>query len=234
MHNTMKHSHFLELLLPLQDPGYKFFHQKLIPNIDPDRILGIRTPMLRKLSASLFSNRHEDVLEYLQQVPHYYYEENNLHAFFIERIRDYHECMKQTEDFLPYIDNWACCDSFSPKVFKKHPQEVIAKVLCWLQSPHEYTVRYGIGVLLSNYLDTEFRPEFLDLVANIRFDAYYVKMMQAWYFSFALIKHFEESISIFTTGRLDRFTHNKALQKAIESYRIAEERKNYLKTLKQR
>ncbi len=216
----------------MADHDYKQFHKKLIPTVSEDKIIGIRTPLLRKLAKNLYKDNRDLSLAFLQTLPHYYYEENNLHAFIIEQIQEYNECMVQTERFLPYIDNWATCDSFSPKIFKKNHEAVYAKILQWLESKHCYTIRYGMGLLLSNYLDAHFKAYDLELVANLKTEEYYVKMMQAWYFSFALIKQYDASIHYFTTQHLDKFTHNKSIQKAIESRRISHELKDYLRSLR--
>ena len=165
-------------------------------------------------------------------LPHRYFEENNLHAFLIANMTDFNAVVRETEAFLPFIDNWATCDSFAPPVFKKHPNAVYQKVLQWIQSEHTYTVRYAIGLLLSNYLDEQFQPEMLELVSNVKSEEYYVNMMIAWYFSFALIKQYDAALPYLERQTLAPFTHNKTIQKAIESRRISPEIKNYLRTLK--
>lgn len=217
-------------LFEKQDPGYKAFHEKLIPTVETERVIGVRIPDLRKM-AKTFSKTPE-AREYLQILPHYYYEENNLHAFLIENLRDYEEVMEQTETFLPYIDNWATCDSFSPKIFRKHPEEVYQKVLEWLKSEHVYTVRYGIGILMGNYLDEFFCPEMAELVAGIVSDEYYVNMMCAWYMATALAKQEKTILPYLTERRLSSWVHNKTIQKAVESRRISPELKEYLRTIR--
>lgn len=216
-------------LLALRDEKYREFHKKLVPNIDEDRIIGIRVPALRNYAKTLAKQGGE---AYLDILPHHYIEENNLHAFLICGIRDFDEAMRRTEEFLPHIDNWATCDSFMPKVFKKHPDAVYERVKEWLKSEKVYTVRYGLVTLLNNYLDDEFRPEMLELSAGIRSDEYYISMALAWYFSIALVKQYDAALPYITEHRLEKWTHNKAIQKAIESYRVSPERKEYLRGLK--
>ncbi len=218
-----------ERLFSLRDEKYKDFQCKLIPTIAAERVIGIRVPVLRAFAKRLSD---EEAKAFLAALPHEYYDENNLHAFLIERISDYEEAMRRTEEFLPHIDNWATCDLFSPKVFRKHPQAVYEKVLAWLQSKHPYTVRYGIGALLKHFLDEEFRQEMLDVVASVRSEEYYVKMMVAWYFATALIKQREATLPVILERRLEPWTHNKAIQKAIESRRIDAETKSRLRSLK--
>lgn len=216
-------------LFALRDKKYRDFHKKLVPTVDEARIIGIRVPELRKY-AKAFPTQDKDA--YLDLLPHRYIEENNLHAFLICGIKDFDEAMSRTEAFLPYIDNWATCDSFMPKVFKKHPDAVYAKVKEWLQSEHTYTLRYALVTLLNNFLDEEFRPEMLDLAAGLRSEEYYINMAIAWYFSIALVKQYDAALPYIRSRRLDRWVHNKAIQKAIESYRISTETKAYLRSLK--
>ena len=219
-------------LLQLQDLKYKDFHKKLIPTVNEETIIGIRTSELRKLAKELYNNKEKSVEVFLEDLPHKFYEENNLHAFIIENIKDYEESILLTEKFLPYIDNWATCDSFSPKIFKKYPEQVYEKIKIWINSDKEYTVRYAIGVLLSNYLDNEFKEEMLELVSNIRSEKYYINMMIAWYFATALAKQYEKTVKYLENKNLDPWVHNKSIQKAVESRRISESKKMYLKTLK--
>ena len=216
-------------LFALRDEKYREFHKKLVPTVDEERIIGIRVPELRKYAKELAKQEGE---VYLDLLPHHYIEENNLHAFLICGIKDFGEAMRRTEEFLPYIDNWATCDSFMPKVFKKHPDEVFEKVKERLKSERVYTVRYGLVTLLNNFLDGEFRPEMLELAAGIRSGEYYINMAIAWYFSIALVKQYAAALPYILEQRLDKWTHNKAIQKAIESYRVSPERKEYLRGLK--
>lgn len=219
-----------EDLFAMQDEGYKEFHKKLIPTVDSDRIIGIRTPQLRKYAKNLAKLPEKEV--FLSVLPHTYYEENNLHAFLIECIKDYEEAMTQTERFLPYIDNWATCDSFSPKVFRKHPREVYKKAEEWIHHRETYTIRYGVGILMENYLEEEFQPEMLKLVSEIQSEEYYVNMMCAWYMATALAKQRDWTLPYLEEKKLSLWVHNKTIQKAVESRRIDKELKTYLKTLK--
>lgn len=217
-------------LFVLADPNYKAFHAKLIPNVPPERIIGIRTPILRKF-AKAFAKTPE-AAKFLQQLPHTYYEENNLHAFIIETIRDYDTAMEETERFLPYIDNWATCDMFSPKAFQKHPNAVYTKIQNWLQSEHTYIVRYGIVQLMNSFLDTHFAPEMLELVCAACCEEYYINMAIAWYFATALVKQYDAVLPYLLEHRLSVWVHNKTIQKAMESRRIDTAQKAFLRTLK--
>lgn len=193
-------------------------------------MIGIRTPELRKLAKRCAYTPEAD--EFLKILPHRYFEENNLHGFLIETIRDYDTAIDALEAFLPYIDNWATCDLMSPKVFKKHLPQLYEKIKVWMQSDRTYTVRFGIGMLMSHYLDDAFLPEMPKLVATIRSEEYYINMMIAWYFTTALVKQPDAVIPFIEERRMEKWTHNKAIQKAIESYRISDDTKAYLRTLK--
>lgn len=217
-------------LLALQDLKYRDFQRKLIPTVDPDTVIGVRTPQLRALAKELAGTA--EAAEYIKRLPHRYYDENNLHGFLIEKIRDYDAAVAAVEAFLPYVDNWATCDLISPKVFKKHLPELLERIRAWLGSGEVYTVRFGIGMLMSFYLDDAFSPEYPELVAGVRSEEYYVNMMIAWYFATALAKRWDAALPYIVQRRLDRWTHNKAIQKALESYRITDAQKAYLRTLK--
>ncbi|WP_428770839.1 DNA alkylation repair protein [Treponema sp. HNW] len=219
-------------LFSFRDEAYKAFNKKLVPTIDEKTMIGIRTPVLRTFAKSFFKAEPDEAQAFMSVLPHTYFEENNLHAFFVEQIRDFDLCLAKTEAFLPFIDNWETCDLFSPPVFKKHPGAVYERILVWFKSKHCYTVRYALGLLLANYLDSEFKPEMLERAAAVKSDEYYIKMMVAWYFSFALIKQYDTAIPYIQNRRLEPFTHAKAIQKAVESTRIPAETKAYLKTLK--
>lgn len=219
-------------LFAMQDLSYRDFHSKLMPTIDKETIIGIRTPQLRKF-AKEFAKTDEGE-QFLNNLPHQYYEENNLHGFLLEMEKDYDKLVEKLDKFLPYVDNWATCDMMRPKVFKKHLSELLVKVEEWLASERVYTVRYGIGMLLSYYLDEQFDMKYLEMVAKIRSDEYYINMMIAWYFATALAKEYEVTLPYIENQRLDVWTHNKAIQKAIESYRITEEQKKYLRTLRRK
>lgn len=219
-----------EELLSMQDLPYREFHAKLMPTVDKDRVIGIRVPVLRKYAKTLA--KESEICEFLDALPHEYFEENNVHGFIIEQIRDYQKCLAETEKFLPYINNWATCDMMSPKIFKKHKEELLTAVRRWIASEETYTVRYGVGMLMQHYLDEDFREEYPELVSEIRSEEYYVNMMRAWYFATALAKQYEAVLPYIKEQRLDVWTHNKAIQKACESYRITPEQKVYLRTLK--
>ena len=178
--------------------------------------------------------KEEGIEHFLQELPHLYFEENQLQAFIISDMKDYAECLKATETFLPLVDNWATCDQMSPKIFKKHRKELLSSIVTWLPATHEYTVRFGIGMLMEHFLDEDFDEKCLKLVANIRREEYYIQMMQAWYFATALVKQYPAALPYLQEQRLNKWTHNKTIQKAVESYRITDEQKAYLKTLKRK
>jgi len=217
-------------LFALKDDGYRAFQCKLMPTVDPGTVIGVRTPELRKLAKELADT--PEAAEFVKLLPHEYYEENNLHGFLIERIKDYDECIAAVDAFLPYVDNWATCDLMSPKAFKKRLPELYEKIKEWTASGETYTIRFGVEMLMSFYLDEHFKAEYLDLAASIRSNEYYVNMMLAWYFATALAKQYETTLPYIENKRLDTWAHNKAIQKAVESYRITDEQKRYLKTLK--
>lgn len=218
-------------LFARQDTGYRDFHSKLVPTLDKDAIIGIRTPVLRAYAKELAK---QDVSAFLEDLPHRYYDENCLHAFLIEQIKDFDQCMAALERFLPYIDNWATCDLLAPKVFKKHPDAVYAACLRWLESDYTYTVRFGVVTLMKWFLDADFRPELLEKAAALRTEEYYINMAVAWLFAEALAKQYDAALPYLLDHRLDTWTHNKAIQKAVESRRISDETKAYLKTLKRK
>lgn len=217
-------------LWEMQDVGYKDFHAKLIPTVAPEAIIGVRTPELRGYARKLAKD--PQISDFLAQLPHQYYDENNVHAFVVEQIKDYGECLAQTERFLPYIDNWATCDMMAPKVFAKHKAELLESVQRWIASSETYTIRYGVGMLMRFYLEEDFRQEYLQWVADISSEEYYVNMMRAWYFATALAKQYQAVIPYLEEKRLDDWTHNKAIQKACESYRVTAEQKKHLRGLK--
>lgn len=221
-----------EKLFALQDVSYKEFHCKLMPTVDPDTVIGVRTPMLRSLAKQV--EKEEDIQTFMEQLPHQYYEENNLHGFLIERIKDYDACIQALDKFLPYVDNWATCDLMSPKVFARHLPELLEKIKAWMASEETYTIRFGIEMLMRFYLDEEFLPEYLEMVADIQTEEYYVQMMIAWYFATALAKQPEAALPYIEQNRLSVWIHNKSIQKAVESRRIDDSTKKYLKTLKRK
>ncbi len=217
-------------LFKLQDKKYGEFQTKLIPTASPDTFIGVRTPDLRNLAKRIVKeNSYKD---FLKELPHYYFDENQLHAFIISEIKDYDECLNYINEFLPYVDNWATCDQMSPKIFKKHPDKLIGQIKKWMKTKETYTIRFGIGMLMQYYLDDNFKTEYLQMVSKIKSKEYYVNMMIAWYFATALAKQYEKTLPYIENKKLDTWTHNKTIQKAIESYRITPEQKEYLKSLK--
>ena len=226
----MKREDIVSRLLELKDDGYAAMQAKLIPTVDPGRIIGVRTPALRALAKEV--SRDEDTDIFLKSLPHEYFDEDQLHAFIISREKDFDKCVKEFETFLPFIDNWATCDQPSPKAFTKEPERLLPYIRKWIKSDKVYTVRFAIGMLMRNFLDGRFRAEYADMVASVRSDEYYVNMMIAWYFATALAKQYDAVLPYIENRRLDDWTHNKAIQKSVESYRITNEQKEYLKTLK--
>lgn len=226
----MRSDAVFQRLSELSDPTYRDFHAGLIPNISPETILGVRVPALRKLARELRGSAESQ--EFMAALPHEYYDENCLHGLLINDIKDFGATVSALDDFLPYVDNWAVCDLISPRSFKSRPPELAAHVRRWLESSHSYTVRFGIGVLMSFYLDEGFEPAQLEAVAERCCEEYYVNMMVAWYFATALAKQPEAALPYIENRRLSRWTHNKAIQKSIESRRIPDETKAYLKTLR--
>ena len=217
-------------LFKMQDIDYRDFNSKLIPTVDKESMIGIRTPDLRKYAKQL--GKSSDVIEFLQTLPHKYFDENQLHAFIISEIKDFKNCIDEINRFLPYIDNWATCDQLSPKVFKKHHNELFGYIKDWLKSDKVYTLRFGIGMLMGHFLDEDFDILYPEMVSKIRSGEYYINMMIAWYFATALAKQYESIIPFIENNSLDIWTHNKAIQKSIESYRITDEQKAYLRELK--
>ena len=214
-------------LFELQDIKYRDFHSKLMPGIDKETVIGIRVPVLRKFAKEFIKKPEADF--FLQQLPHRFYEENNLHMMLITGIRDYATCIDEIQRFLPYIDNWATCDFSEPKCFRKNKEAVLVNIRGWLGSSETYTLRYGIGMLMRLFLDKDFSPEYLQMVAAIKSQEYYVNMMIAWYFATALAKQWEETVPYIEQHRLSEWVHKKTIQKAVESYRIMPEQKEYLK-----
>ena len=217
-------------LFEMQDAEYRDFHAKLVPTMEKTKFIGIRTPMLRKFAKKFGKTEESEI--FLQVLPHQYYEENNLHGLLIEQIRDYDKCLEELERFLPFIDNWATCDLLALHMMKKHRDIFIREVFRWIESDQPYTIRFGISMLMRHYLDEEFKTEYPEKVAAIRSEEYYVNMMRAWYFSTALAKQYENVLPFLEKRQMDVWTHNKTIQKAIESYRITSEQKEYLRTLR--
>lgn len=206
---------------------YREFSSNLMPTVEKSKVIGIRTPILRKYAKEL-----ENYEDFLNDLPHKYFEENNLHAFLIERERNFDKCIELLYSFLPYIDNWATCDSMKPKALKKEPEKLLKHIKKWIESKDVYAVRYAINLLMSFYLDDDFDEDYLKAVANVKSDEYYINMMRAWYFATALAKQYKKTLPYIEKNTLDTWTHNKTIQKAIESLRISREQKEYLRTLK--
>ncbi len=219
-----------EELFALRDDKYKELQKKIIPTASPDTIIGVRTPELRKYAKQLL--KRDDLPDFLHDLPHRYFDENQLHAFTISQIKDYGNCIDEVNRFLPYVDNWATCDQMSPKVFAKHKKELLEQIKKWMGSKETYTIRFGTGMLMQHFLDEDFDVKYPRMVAKIRSDEYYVNMMTAWYFATALAKQYDDVIPFIRDRKLDKWTHNKAIQKSVESYRISDEQKVYLKSLK--
>ena len=217
-------------LFELQDIKYRDFQAKLIPGKDTETMIGVRTPELRKLAKQML--KREEIGEFLRDLPHRYFDEDQLHAFIVSGIKEYGKCMEELMRFLPFVDNWATCDQMSPGVFKKHRPELLAEIREWLGSEHTYTVRFGIGMLMQHFLDEDFDPAYPELVAGVHSEEYYVNMMIAWYFATALAKQYDAVLPFIEGRRLDPWTHNKTIRKAVESYRISDEQKEYLRSLK--
>ena len=221
-----------QALFALQDLTYQAFQCKLMPTVPPERVIGVRTPALRKLAAEL--RKTPQASEFLAELPHQYYEENNLHGMLISAMTGYEETVAALEKFLPYVDNWATCDLMSPKAFRKHPPQLPDQIALWLQDSHTYTIRFGLGMLLGFYLDDCFEPCYLEWAAAVRSEEYYVNMMVAWYFATALAKQPEAAMPYLTQRKLDRWVHNKTIQKAVESYRITPGQKETLRAMRWR
>ena len=217
-------------LFALQDAGYRDFHAALMPTVDKALVIGVRMPALRALAKELKGT--EPAADFMAQLPHKYYEENNLHAALIGHIRDFDACMAAVERFLPYVDNWATCDMMNPRALAKDKAALLEHIRLWLQSSHTYTVRFGMEMLMNHFLEEDFREEYLALVASVRSEEYYVRMMQAWYFATALAKQYEAAVTYLEQRRLGAWVHNKTIQKARESFRVSQEQKEYLKSLK--
>ncbi len=215
-------------LIKMGDLEYKLFHEKLMPNVKDELVIGIRVPKLREFSKQFFKS--SDVWDFCNDLPHKYYEENNLHGLIINQITNYDECIKELDKFLPYVDNWATCDLISPKIFKKNLDKLSIKAKEWIKSDKTYVTRFGIRVLMNYYLGDNLKKEYLDIVASVDKEDYYVKMMVAWFFATALFKNYDDAILYLEQKKLDKWTHNKTIQKAIDSRRVSE--KDYLKKLR--
>ena len=220
----------LDELYRLKDEPYAAFQSKLLPTVPPQTVIGVRTPQLKALAKKLKNS--DEAKEFLQSLPHTYFDENQLHAFLLNEEKDFETCLKKVDAFLRYVDNWATCDQLSPKAFAKAPERLLPHVEKWMASPLTYTVRFGIGVLMRYFLDERFSADHADRVAAVRSDEYYVNMMAAWYFATALAKQYDAVVPYIEQKKLPAWTHRKAIQKACESYRLTDKQKNYLKTLR--
>ena len=220
----------IDELLILKNENYKKFQTALIPTHDKDLVLGIKTPALRAYAKKISGTETAKI--FMNELPHKYFEENQLHAFLISNIKDFDKCIDELNKFLPFVDNWATCDQMPPKILKKQPDILIDIIKAWLKSSHTYTIRFAIKQLMDHYLDSELKEEYLELVCNIDSDQYYVKMMVAWYFATALAKQYDSTIPYIENKRLPEWTHKKTIQKAVESFRVTDEHKIYLKTLR--
>ena len=214
-------------LFTMQDEKYRDFQAKLIPTVEPEDIIGVRTPELRKYAGRLL--KRDDVQEFLDDLPHKFFEENQLHAFILSGMKDYGKCVAEVSRFLPYVNNWATCDQLSPKIFRKNKQDLLTHIEEWIRAEETYTIRFGIGMLMAHFLDEDFDSRYPEMVAAVDTEEYYVKMMIAWYFATALAKQYDAILPYIENQRLDEWTHNKTIQKAVESFRITPEQKGYLK-----
>ena len=228
----MKCSELQESLFSLRDEAYKAFQEKLIPSVDPKTVIGVRTPALRRL-ASDFSKTDENYA-FMSDLPHEYYEENCLHGFLIEKLTDFRQTVEALDRFLPYVDNWATCDMTSPKIFSKNKEKLLPVIERWLSSEHIYMGRFGIVMLMKHYLDEAFSERHLQMVANVRSDEYYIEMAQAWYFAEALVKQYEPTLPYLKNGSFSVFVHNKTISKACDSFRLDNDKKTFLKTLRRK
>lgn len=219
-----------EALLKKGDRAYRDFMQKLVPGVDPETMIGISTPVLKKHARSGLDPAQRKA--FMADLPHRYFEENNLHAYCIGGIRDVDQCIAAIDEFLPYVDNWATCDGLRPTVFKQYPEKLLAAIDRWMVSEHPYTRRFAIEMLMLHFLDARFERAYLEKVARVKSGEYYVNMMVAWYFAEALVRQYDESLPYLVNRRLDPWVHNKTIQKAVESHRISEDRKRWLKTLR--
>ena len=219
-------------LFSLQDKEYMKFLSKLTPNVPEDTIIGVRIPEIRKLAKKLVKNNEYE--DFLKELPHKYYDENLLHGAIISENKDFENCIELLDNFLPFVDNWAVCDTISPKIFKKNKKELIEKIKEWSQSDKTYTCRFGVEMLMTHFLDEDFKKEYLEIVANIHSEEYYVKMVIAWFFATALTKQWDYAVIYLENNKLDVWVHNKTIQKARESLRILEDKKGYLKGLKRK
>ena len=228
----MKENEIIQKLFELQDEKYRNFQSKLIPTINSESIIGIKTPELKTLAKDISKGNEILRNDFLSDVPHRYFEENQLQAFIISDEKDFDKCIDYLENFLPYIDNWATCDQLCPAIFKKNHSKLLPYINKWINSNYTYTIRFAIKLLMQHFLNEDFKPEYLEMVAKVESSEYYINMMRAWYFATSLAKQYESTITVIQEKRLDIWTHNKTIQKAIESFRITPEQKTYLRSLR--
>ena len=226
----MKPKQITEKLFQLQDKAYANLQSKILPTLSSDTIIGVRTPHLRSLAKELVKDKDVDL--FLSSLPHRYFDENQLHAFVISEQKDFARCIDLLQTFLPFIDNWATCDQLSPKLFKKESPKLLSYIKKWIKSKHTYTVRFAIGTLMQYFLDEKFDCKYHDMVTRIKSNEYYINMMRAWYFATALAKQYDSTIVYLKEKKLDPWTHNKTIQKGVESFRLTDKQKKFLKTLK--
>ena len=216
-------------LLSQKDEKYRDFTLPLIPNVDKDSFIGVRLPIIKKYAKQIDNKSKE---EFLDSLPHKYHEENLLHAFILSNIKDYDEFIKQVDKFLPYVSNWSISDTICNKYLNKHKDKLIVEIYKWLKSDELYRVRYAVKCLMNYYLGEDFKEEHIDAVSKVKLDDYYVQMMIAWYLATGLAKNYNDFIKAIENKKFTPFIHNKAIQKAIESYRVSDEHKEYLRSLK--
>ena len=228
--NDNQISELQKQLFSLSDKAYKTFQEKLMPSVDPNAVIGIRTPDLRRFAAKFAKT--ESAKSFIANLPHTYYEENNLHAFLIEQTDNFDHTIKELNRFLPYVNNWATCDMMSPKIFSSNKEKLLPVIQQWISSTHTYMIRFGIVMLIKHYLDEAFSPRHLRIVANISSNEYYIEMAQAWYFAEALVKQYDQTLPYLQKGQLSHFVHNKTISKACDSFRIENDKKKFLKTLR--
>ena len=228
----MKENEIIQKLFELQDEKYRNFQSKLIPTINSESIIGVKTPELKTLAKDISKGNEILRNDFLSDVPHRYFEENQLQAFIISDEKDFDKCIDYLENFLPYIDNWATCDQLCPAIFKKNHSKLLPYINKWINSNYTYTIRFAIKLLMQHFLNEDFKPEYLEMVAKVESSEYYINMMRAWYFATSLAKQYESTITVIQEKRLDIWTHNKTIQKAIESFRITPEQKTYLRSLR--
>ena len=216
----------------MQDKKYAAFQAKLTPNLTLEDFIGVRTPDLKKFAKQLY--KEGDYQEFLSDLPHKYFDENQLHAFIIAEIKDYDTCIKEVNNFLPYVNNWATCDQLSPKAFTKNKDALLKEIKSWIKSKETYTIRFAMGNLMRHFLEEDFNPKYPEMVAKVKSKEYYVNMMIAWYFATALAKQYDTILPYIKENKLDVWTHNKTIQKAVESDRITQEQKTFLKQYKRK